>query len=131
MARLLIDILYHYRREHKFLIHEFVLMRDHLHLLLTPSEIPLERAMQFVKGGFSYRVKKELGLSTEIWARGYVDHHIREADDYMRHLEYTRQNPIRAGVATTPDDYPYSCAHSGFELDPCPQGLKPSFLLTA
>ena len=58
-ARLLIDTLAHYRDAGKFLLHEFVVMPDHLHLLLTPPEqISLERAMQFIKGGFSYRLDK-------------------------------------------------------------------------
>jgi hypothetical protein len=41
--------------------HEFVIMPNHLHLLLTPAaEIPLEKALQFIKGGFSYRAKREI-----------------------------------------------------------------------
>jgi putative transposase len=57
-ANLLIETLTHYRDERKFLLHEFVIMPDHIHALLTPAaEISLERAMQFIKGGFSYRLK--------------------------------------------------------------------------
>src|SRR5207244_6788874 len=78
MACLFIDTLHHYRREQRFVIHEFVVMRDHFHLLLTPTGISLEKAMQFIKGGFSYRVKKELGWNCEVWERGYVDHRIRD-----------------------------------------------------
>jgi len=70
MALLFIDTILHYRRENKFLLHEFVVMPDHVHLLLTPVGIALERAMQFVKGGFSYRVRRELRLNMEIWERG-------------------------------------------------------------
>jgi len=116
MARLFIDTLYHYRRERKFLIHEFVVMRDQFHLLLTPTEISVEKAMQFIKGGFSYRVKKELGLNCEVWDRGYVDHRIRDANDYQRHVEYTRLNPVRAQMSTVPEGYPYSSAHRALNL---------------
>jgi len=76
MARLFIDTTFHYRRERKFLLHEFVVMPTHFHLLLTPSGVTLERAMQFIKGGFSYRTKKELALNIEVWERGYIDHRI-------------------------------------------------------
>jgi hypothetical protein len=41
--------------------------------------------MQFVKGGFSYCAKKDVGLQGEIWKRGYVDRHVRDADDYATH----------------------------------------------
>jgi len=58
VARLLMETLAHYREQRKFLLHEFVIMPDHVHALLTPAaEISLERAMQFIKGGFSYRLK--------------------------------------------------------------------------
>jgi len=131
MARLFIDTLYHYRGHGKFLIYEFVVMRDHFHLLFTPTDINVEKAMQFIKGGFSYRVKKELGLNCEILERGYIDHRIRDANDYMRHVEYTRLNPVRVRLAATMEEYPYSSARPEFELDPCPQGLKPDSLQIA
>jgi putative transposase len=100
-------------------------MRNHFHLLLSPLEADLPRAVQLIKGGFSYRAKKELGVSFDIWERGYVDHRIRDANDYHRHVEYIDQNPVRAGFVVRPEEYPYSSAHPGFELDPCPRGLKP------
>jgi putative transposase len=98
MARLFIDTMYLYRRDHKFLIHRFVVMRDHVHLLLSPLGVDLPRAVQLIKGGFSYRAKKELGVGFEIWERGYVDHRIRDANDYRRHVEYIDQNPVRQGL---------------------------------
>lgn len=125
VAHLLIDTLLHYRQQKKFLLCEFVVMPNHIHLILTPCGITLERAMQFIKGGFSYRVKKELGINAEIWGRGYVDHRIRDANDYWKHVAYLRQNPVEARLVVLAEEYPYSSANTSFELDPCPQGLKP------
>ncbi len=79
MARLFLDTLYHYRREIRYLLHEFTLMPEHLHLLLTIGPgVSIEQAVQRIKGGYSYRVKKELGLPSEIWERGFADHRIRD-----------------------------------------------------
>src|SRR5208282_3796482 len=51
-ARLFLKTLYGYRRQRRFQLHAFVLMPDHVHLLLTPAiDITLERAMQLIKGG--------------------------------------------------------------------------------
>ena len=62
MAKLLIDVMRENRRKGRFLIREFVIMPNHFHLLITPAEeVSLEKAIQFVKGGFSYRVKKGVG----------------------------------------------------------------------
>jgi len=122
-AKLLIDTLYHYRAS-AYLLHEFVIMPDHVHLLITP--IPsLEKAVQFIKGGFSYRAKKELGSNLEIWQKGFQDHRIRDAEDYEIHVAYVRGNPVREHLCVTSEEYPYCSAHPGFELDDVPQRLKP------
>jgi putative transposase len=131
MGRLFIDTMYVYRREHKFLIHRFVVMRDHFHLLLSPMGVDLSRSVQFIKGGFSYRAKRELGMNLEIWERGYVNHRIRDANDYRGHIDYIDQNPVRARIVVQACEYPYSSVHPSFELDPCPEGLKPRAVLVA
>lgn len=122
-AKLLIETLYQYRGS-AYLLHEFVVMPDHLHVLLTPKT-SLEKAVQFIKGGFSYRVKKELGSNMEIWQRGFSDHRIRDASDYRIHQIYVQQNPVRKHLYERAEDYSYSSASTAFELDPVPQGLKP------
>jgi putative transposase len=122
-AHLLIDTLFHYRGS-AFLLHEFVIMPDHFHVLLTPM-MSLEKAVQFIKGGFSYRAKKELGSNMEIWLKGFSDHRVRDAGDFLRHVDYIRENPVRKHLCERPEEFPYSSAHPGFELDAVPQGLKP------
>jgi len=57
MARLFVEVLFHYRDHKNYLLHEFVLMPDHFHLLVSPT-LSLERSLQLIKGGFSYRAKK-------------------------------------------------------------------------
>ena len=53
MALLLLDVLSENRRKGRFLLHES-LIPNHFHLLLTPAEeIPLEKALQFIKAGVS------------------------------------------------------------------------------
>jgi len=122
-AKLLVNALYHYRAS-AYLLHEFVIMPDHVHILLTPL-VSLEKAVQFVKGGFSYRAKKELGSNLEIWQKGFADHRIRDADDYRLHKIYMRENPVKGNLCEPAGEYPYSSAQGGFDLDEAPQGLKP------
>ena len=122
-AKLLIDTLYQYRGS-AYLLQEFVVMPDHIHVILTPKT-SLEKAVQFIKGGFSYRAKKELGSNMEVWQKGFSDHRIRDASDYQIHQIYVQQNPVRKHLCERAEDYPYSSARSGFELDPAPQGLRP------
>jgi len=122
-AKLLIDTLYHYRGS-AHLLHEFVIMPDHVQVIVTP-QTSLEKAVQFIKGGFSYRAKKELGSNLEVWQKGFSDHRIRDASDYRLHQVYIQQNPVRKHLCERAQEYPYSSAKPGFELDSIPQGLKP------
>ncbi|MBZ5665437.1 MAG: transposase [Acidobacteriia bacterium] len=125
-ARLLINTLYHYRTS-AYLLHEFVIMPDHFHALIS-SQASLEKAVQFIKGDFSYRAKKELGSNMEVWQKGFQDHRIRDASDYAVHVAYIRNNPVKERLCAGPDEFPYSSAHGEFELDAVPQGLKPEEL---
>jgi len=126
MAQLFIDTLQRYRSQHKFLLHEFVLMPDHFHLLLTPApDIPLEKAVQLIKGGFSFRAKKELGSNVEVWGTSYTEHRIKDADDYQHHVAYIHENPVRVTLAEAPLAFLYGSASGKWEIDPTPPWLKP------
>ena len=126
MAHLFLDTLQRYRAQHKYQLHEFVLMPDHFHILLTPSpDVPLEKAVQLIKGGFSFRAKKELGSNAEIWGTGYTEHRIKDATDYQHHVAYIRENPVRAHLAETTGVYPYGSASGKWQTDPTPPWLKP------
>jgi putative transposase len=122
-ARLFFKVLLSSRGK-AYLLHEFVLMPDHFHLLITPLG-SLERAVQFIKGGFSHRAKKELGSNAEIWRRGFSDHRIRDSNDYDIHAHYIYLNPVRKRLCESSSGYPYSSAYHGWNLDPVPQRLKP------
>src|ERR1700722_9082887 len=126
MAQLLVDVLEENRRKRRFLLHEFVIMPNHFHLLLTPAaEIPLEKALQFIKGGFSYRAKREIHFGFEIWQASFVNHRIRDAEDYKHHHTYILENPVRAGLSERPELFSWSSASLSLELDAPPPGLKP------
>jgi len=122
-ARLFFKNLLSHRAE-SYLLHEFVLMPDHFHLLMTPTT-SLEKSVQLIKGGFSFSAKKELGSNAEIWRRGFADHRIRDHEDYDKHVHYIHLNPVKKHLCTSPAEYPYSSAYPGWKLDPIPQGLKP------
>ena len=129
MARLFLNVLQDYRGQGRYLLHEFVVMPDHFHLIVTPAaDVSLEKAGQYIKGGFSFRAKKELAYRFLVWQeKGFTNHRIRDAEDYQRHREYIHHNPVKAGLVKIPSEYPYSSAFPGMELDPAPPWLKPVF----
>ncbi|HMF92213.1 MAG TPA: transposase [Candidatus Angelobacter sp.] len=125
-AKLFLEVLLHYR-PNGYLLHEFVIMPEHFHATITPKA-SLEKAVQFIKGGFSFRARRELGYKGEIWQRGFSDHRIRDSRDCKIHKDYIHQNPVKRRLVFEARDYPYSSASGSFELDPVPQWLKPFFL---
>jgi putative transposase len=116
-ATLLIEVLEDQRRKDRLQLHAFVVMPDHIHLLLTPApEVSLEKAMQFIKGNFSFQLKSKL----DVWERSYTNHRITDIRDYATHLTYIHQNPIRTNLASEPNIYPYSSANPTHPSDPSP-----------
>ncbi len=105
-------------------------MPDHVHLLLTPaSEISLERAVQFLKGGYSSRLRKLEKIP--VWQESFTNHRIQDVEDYRTHCEYVRMNPVRARLVKDAEAYPFSSASSMFRMDAIPRGLNPDLFKTA
>ena len=108
IAEILISCLTSYQEKDAFLLHEFVVMPNHLHVLVTvPEEMTVEKAMQLIKGGFSFRAGKELGFHGEIWQRGFSDVRISDDLSFSQHRAYIDGNPVKAGLADAPGRYPY------------------------
>jgi putative transposase len=112
MAGLLIDVLRHYAAAGKFKVHDFVVMPDHLHVLLTVNESStIEKAVQFIKGGFSFRAKKELGYLGEIWQRGFSEVRVTDRESFLKHRAYIDENPVKARLVDAPEAFPFGSAH--------------------
>lgn len=125
-AGLFVRVLYEYRAQGKFHLHEFVVMPEHFHVLITVgSEISIEKAVQFIKGGFAFRAGKDLGFCAPVWQRGFSEVRVPDCEAFTRIGEYIRNNPVRRRLVSEAAEFRHSSAHPGFEIDPPPQGLKP------
>jgi putative transposase len=108
MADLFIDVLRSTMRTKRIVVHDFVVMPNHVHILMTvPGEMSLEKAMQLIKGGFSFRANKELGFRGEIWQRGYSDVRVVDELSFQQHREYIENNPVKAGLVNAREEYPF------------------------
>jgi len=107
-AGLLIDVMRSLVAEHKFKLHDFVVMPDHLHVLLTVEDgMTIEKAMQLIKGRFSRRLTQEFGYLGEVWQRGFTEMQVLNRESFLQHRTYIAMNPVKAGLADSPDHYPY------------------------
>ena len=83
-----------------------MLMPDHAHFFCTPSvdgKHSVERWVEYWKDVLA----KRLGHGPGRWQRGAFHHRIRSAEQYVEKREYLRQNPVRAGLAAQPEDWPW------------------------
>jgi REP-associated tyrosine transposase len=86
-------------------------MRNHFHLLLSvDGEMSVEKAVQLIKGNFSYRAKKELGYQWEIWQRGFSEVRVYDRESFLYYRRYIYENPVKAGYAKSAEEYPYCSA---------------------
>jgi putative transposase len=120
-ANLMLETLQHYRTLNRFVLHAFVIMLDHLHALLTPSpDVSLEKAMQFLKGGFSFRLKSK----REVWERSYNEVQILSREKFESCRRYIEENPIKSSLSATAREYRYSSACLANKIDPMPEHFE-------
>ena len=127
-ASLFIEVLYEYRKRGNFRLHEFVVMPDHFHVLITVGpELSVERATQLIKGGFAYRAGKALDFRAPVWQKGFSEMRVLTPLQFARIRDSIRENPVARQLVEGASEFPYSSAYVGFDLDPPPQGLKPTW----
>lgn len=73
VAQIVLEQILQCREKGFYKLHAFVIMPDHLHLLLTPGDdTTLEKAMQMIKGGSAFRIRKDLSYQFPIWHSGFM-----------------------------------------------------------
>src|ERR1035437_5895167 len=96
-AELLQRTILDYRSQGKFLLNAFVIMPNHFHALITPApDVSLEKAMQFIKGGFSFRLKSK----HDVWMRSFNESQMSNEEKFLSCLRYIEENPVRRGFAS-------------------------------
>jgi len=107
-AGLLIDGLRSLVAERRFKMHDFVIVPDHVHLLIEVGiGMTIEKAMQLIKGRFSHRLSHEFGSKGEIWQRGFTEVQVMNKQNFEAHRAYIAGNPVRAGLVASTEVYPF------------------------
>ncbi len=99
-------------------IHAYVIMPNHVHLLTTPH-IPLPQLTKSIKT-FTARLANRLLQQTgkPFWQQETYDKMVRDQHAFDQIKTYIHQNPVKAGLARSPETYKYSTAHpSNVKID--------------
>ena len=109
------------KQNHPFEINAMVVLPDHLHCLWTLPDTDCNYSTRWslIKANFSRCINKtELIKATRIkkgergiWQRRFWEHTIRNEQDFLNHIEYIHQNPVKHGYVTDAKDWPYSSIH--------------------
>ena len=97
----------------RYKIFVFVVMIDHVHLLMQPllkSENEywsLSSIMSSIKGYSAKQIAKVMKHIGTVWQDERYDRIVRNDDEFQAYWQYIRQNPVEAGLSSTPEDYPY------------------------
>ena len=111
----------HVEKRHTFETIAICVLRDHLHCIwqLPPDDADFATRWRLIKTQFSKALPRSLdarqGRRTGergIWQRRYWEHHIRDANDLERHVDYIHWNPVKHGYVKEPEDWPYSTYHA-------------------
>lgn len=93
--------------EQNVAVGRYVIMPDHVHFFVRrPDDLELGRWIGMLKQALSKHIA--LAGTSPIWQRGFFDHVLRNDESYAQKWNYVRENPVRAGLVTKADDWPYS-----------------------
>ena len=101
-----------YRDRHlrHYQLHAFVVMPNHVHLLMTPL-VAVSRVMQSLKRFTAREGNRILGLTgRSFWQDESYDRLVRNDAEFERITHYIEMNPVKAGLAITPEEFPWSSA---------------------
>ncbi len=100
------------RVRYGFRVYGFVIMPEHLHLLVSePDRGRLANAVQSLKIASAKRTRPARqfeGRSSPLWQKRYYDFNIRDYQQFVDKLRYIHRNPVRRGLVEKPEDWPWS-----------------------
>jgi len=108
IAQLLVDAIL-YRQGH-LQLHAYVIMANHVHVLITPR-VDVSELMHSLKGFTARKANQILGLTGHpFWQEETYDHLVRDETEFRRIADYIEFNPVKAGLVTTREEFPWSSA---------------------
>ncbi len=94
------------RRSYRLYVYGYVLMPEHVHLLLSePQHDTLASALKSLKQGVSRRL---IGDAEHFWQKRYYDFNIRSYPQFVEKLRYIHRNPVQRGLCERAEDWPWS-----------------------
>ena len=115
-ALILWNIINNQRERDRFYLLGFVIMPEHLHLMIIPrGETSASFIMQEIKKGSARLINKSKKRQGKLWMDEYYDHIIRTENELMEKTRYIHYNPVKRGLVDDEQEYPFSSANPKYE----------------
>ncbi|HVP11961.1 MAG TPA: hypothetical protein VMV94_12340 [Phycisphaerae bacterium] len=90
-----------------------VVMKEHVHMLFAPKELrgrpgefyDLSGLLQNIKGFSGREISQRRGGIGQVWVKESFDRWIRNEEDFSEKWRYIAENPVKEGLAPTPQEY--------------------------
>jgi len=112
LCEIVIGNLAFYRERGALSLHAYVVMPDHLHLVITPRRVELPDVMRNIKSYCAKQIRELTRTEGPVWRSRFHDRAIRNETQYRQAIEYVHQNPVKAGLVQSEEDYKYSSARA-------------------
>jgi putative transposase len=100
------------RRKHGFLLSAWVFLPNHWHALFCPPyPLTISTVMESIKVGATRRINRSRGESGVLFQGRYFDRAVRTVKEYHEKVEYIHLNPVKAGLASRPEHWPWPSVH--------------------
>ena len=116
-CELLIRTLYDVRNEMAFQLLAFAVMPEHAHIILVTPPDQLGRVIQLIKGRFARSYNQRMGKTGAVWQSRYHERTLLSERALSNAIEYVHVNPVVAGLADRPEQYPWSSANERYVTD--------------
>jgi putative transposase len=93
-----------------FRMRAWVLMPNHVHLVVDVWQVPLSKLLNHWKGRAAYQANRFLGRQGHFWQKEYFETLIRDERHLRQAVRYTENNPAKAGLVRDPNDWRWSSA---------------------
>jgi putative transposase len=106
---LLARVLEQARRRYRFVVVGYVLMPEHVHLLITEPEVgDPSVVMKVIKERFTKLLRRDHDQRTPVWQKRFYDFNVWTTAKRVEKLRYMHRNPVKRGLVATPEDWHWS-----------------------
>jgi REP-associated tyrosine transposase len=107
-ADILLEAILFGREQQWYYLLSFVIMPDHMHLIIIPRGKNISECMKSIKGFSARKINSLLRTNGSIWQSGFYDYVLDSEEKVLTRMRYIEDNPLRKGMVNRSEDYEYS-----------------------